>query len=58
MLWMNWAPKAPRTDMAYSVEDNIYIALYGIWQDTAGEAEASTWAVSRMKELAPISSGI
>ena len=58
MLWMNWAPKAPRADMAYSVEDNIYVALYGIWKDAEGEAEASTWAVNRMKELAPISTGI
>ena len=58
MLWINWAPKAPRADMAYSVEDNIYIALYGIWKDAEGEAEASTWAVNRMKELAPISTGI
>ena len=58
MLWMNWAPKAPRADMAYSVEDNVYIALYGLWKDAQGEAAASTWAVSRMKELAPISTGI
>ena len=44
MLWMNWAPKAPRADMAYSVEDNIYVALYGIWKDAENDAGASTWA--------------
>ena len=58
MLWMNWAPKAARPDMAYSLEDNVYIALYGIWKDAHGEAAASTWAVSRMTEMAPLATGI
>jgi FAD/FMN-containing dehydrogenase len=58
MLWMNWAPKAKRQDMAYSMEDDIYIALYGIWEDGAGEPAASTWAVNRMKEMAPLAKGV
>jgi FAD/FMN-containing dehydrogenase len=58
MLWMNWAPKAARPDMGYSLEDNIYIALYGIWKDAPGEAAASTWAVNRMAEMAPLATGI
>ena len=32
MLWMNWAPPSNRPDMAYSVEDDIYIALYSVWR--------------------------
>ena len=35
MLWMNWGPSPQRPDMAYSVEDDTYIALYGVWQDPA-----------------------
>ena len=58
MLWMNWAPKTTRPDMAYSMEDDIYIALYGIWKDKEGDAAASTWAVSRMRELAPLAKGV
>src|SRR5581483_6348268 len=37
MLWMNWGPGStpapPRPDMAYSCEDDTYIALYAVWQD-------------------------
>jgi hypothetical protein len=58
MLWMNWAPKAKRADMAYSVEDNIYIALYGVWKGEQPNAPAATWAVDRMTEMAPLSTGI
>ena len=58
MPWMNWAPKVARQDMAYSMEDNVYIALYGIWKDASGEARASTWATSRMTDMAPLAKGI
>jgi FAD/FMN-containing dehydrogenase len=58
MLWMNWAPRATRPDMAYSMEDDVYIALYGIWKDAQGEAAASKWAVSRMTDLAPLAKGV
>jgi len=58
MLWMNWAPRATRPDMAYSMEDDIYIALYGIWKDAQGEAAASKWAVSRMTDSAPLAKGV
>jgi FAD/FMN-containing dehydrogenase len=58
MLWMNWAPPSTRPDMAFSLEDVIYIALYGIWKDAPGEAAASTWAVDRMLEMAPLAKGV
>ena len=32
-LWLNWGPSPPRQDMAYSIEDDIYLALYGSWKD-------------------------
>jgi hypothetical protein len=58
MLWMNWAPKAARPSMAYSMEDDIYIALYGIWKDAGGEAAASAWAVDNMRAMAPLAKGV
>jgi len=58
MLWMNWAPKATRPDMAYSMEDDIYVALYGIWKDGGGEAAASAWAVDNMRAMAPLAKGV
>ena len=64
MLWMNWAPSHPdtpaRPDMAYSVEDEIYIALYAIWQDPARDdartrrGRATTWR--RWRRSRPASS--
>lgn len=56
-LWMNWAPPRERPDMAFSMEDDTYLALYGVWQDPADDARVGAWAVERMRELAPLASG-
>jgi len=58
MLWMNWGPSPPRPEMAYSVEDETYIALYGVWQDPAEDAAHVAWATERMREMEHLSSGI
>ncbi len=62
MLWMNWGPGSepppPRPDMAYSVEDDTYIALYGVWQDAASDEANVVWATERMREMEHLASGI
>jgi FAD/FMN-containing dehydrogenase len=58
MLWMNWGPSPPRPEMAYSVEDETYIALYGVWEDQAEDEANTAWATERMAEMAHLSSGI
>jgi FAD/FMN-containing dehydrogenase len=59
MLWMNWgAPTPPRPDMAYSVEDETYIALYGVWSDPAQDPANGAWPTERMREMEPLASGI
>lgn len=62
MLWMNWQPGATpqpeRPEMAYSVEDDTYIALYGVWADPAEDEANVAWATERMRELEPFASGI
>lgn len=62
MLWMNWGPgstPAPqRPDMAYSVEDDTYIALYGVWQGEAEDEQNVAWATERMREMEPLATGI
>lgn len=62
MLWMNWGPgssPAPaRPDMAYSLEDDTYIALYGIWQDPREDVGNAGWATERMREMEALASGI
>lgn len=62
MLWMNWRPGThpppARADMAYSVEDDTYIAVYGVWNDPAYDDTGVAWARERMRELEPHASGI
>jgi FAD/FMN-containing dehydrogenase len=58
MLWMNWGPSPPRPEMAYSVEDDTYIALYGVWDDPAEDEENVAWPTERMREMTSLASGI
>jgi FAD/FMN-containing dehydrogenase len=57
-LWMNWGPSPERPDMAYSVEDDIYIALYGSWVDVADDEKYARWPADRMREMEHLASGI
>lgn len=57
MLWLNWAPPPERPDMAFSVEDAIYIALYGGWKDPSDDARCATWAVDNVRAMSHLSSG-
>ena len=57
VLWMNWAPPAERPDMAYSMEDDIYLALYSVWKDTRDDADFVSWPVERMREMDHLASG-
>ena len=58
MLWMNWGPSPPRPDMAYSVEDETYIALYGVWRDPAHDRANVGWATDRMRDMEHLATGI
>ena len=59
MLWMNWGPAEPeRPDMAFSLEDQTYIALYAVSDDPAEDAANVAWATERMREMEALASGI
>ena len=58
MLWMNWGPSPARPEMAYSVEDDTYIALYAVWEDAAEDEANTAWATERMREMEGLASGI
>jgi FAD/FMN-containing dehydrogenase len=58
MLWMNWGPSPERPEMAYSVEDDTYIALYGVWQDPARDEANVAWVADRMREMDGLATGI
>jgi FAD/FMN-containing dehydrogenase len=57
-LWLNWGPSPPRQDMAYSLEDEIYLALYGGWMDPADDDSYGDWARSNMAAMADLATGI
>lgn len=57
MLWMNWAPPPERPDMAYSMEDDIYLALYAVWKDARDDAQFVDWPVERMREMQHLATG-
>jgi FAD/FMN-containing dehydrogenase len=62
MLWMNWGPGATpapaRPEMAYSMEDDTYVACYAVWQDPEQDGTCVAWATERMRELEAHASGI
>ncbi|KUI19759.1 oxidoreductase [Mycobacterium sp. GA-1285] len=57
-LWLNWGPSPARQDMAYSLEDDIYLALYGVWRDAADDDRYADWARSNMAAMAHLATGI
>ncbi len=57
-LWLNWGPVPPRQDMAYSLEDDIYLAVYAVWKDAADDEKYSDWPRSAMAGMADMQTGI
>jgi FAD/FMN-containing dehydrogenase len=58
MMWMLWGPPQPLPDMAFSMQDNLYVALYSIWQNEAEDAAHQAWVTDHMRSLEPFASGI
>lgn len=58
--WTNWGyVKTPkRLDMAFSQEDDFYLALYGAWDAPVDDEKYRLWVTDQMKTLAPYSSGV
>ena len=57
-LWLNWGPSPARQDMAYSLESEIYLALYTAWQSPADDEKHSDWARSNMAAMAGLATGV
>jgi FAD/FMN-containing dehydrogenase len=57
VIWYGWAPQRPLTDMAFSMEGNVYIATYTIWEHEEDDAEMQDWVTSRFRALEPVSKG-
>ncbi|SPX99101.1 FAD-binding oxidoreductase [Mycolicibacterium chubuense] len=57
-LWLNWGPSPQRQDMAYSLEDEIYLALYGVWRDAADDEAHGDWARSNLATMEHLQTGV
>jgi FAD/FMN-containing dehydrogenase len=58
LLWLNWQPPQRSSEMAFSMEDKIYIALYGAWKNPANAPQYEYWASEWMKKMEPLAKGI
>lgn len=58
VLWLNWHPPVRQSKMAFSVEDQIYIALYGAWKSPADSPRYGAWAADWMRRMEHLSTGI
>ena len=58
VLWLNWHPPVRRTEMAFSMEDNIFIALYGAWINAGDTPAYGSWATDWMREMQHLATGI
>jgi FAD/FMN-containing dehydrogenase len=58
LVWFPWTLTPKRPPMAYSVEDELYIALYGAWDDAADDAKYKNFVTERMRAMEAVSTGI
>lgn len=58
VLWLNWYPPVRQSKMAFSMEDKIYIALYGAWKSPKDTARYGNWATDHMKAMSHLATGI
>lgn len=57
-FWFAWGPTKPfPTDMALSMQGDIYVATYTLWTDPAQDKDMEAWPPDRLKELSDLSLG-
>ncbi len=58
MMWILWGPEQDLPDMAFSMQGDIYIAAYSVWNDPAQDEEHQAWVTDNMRALEPLGKGI
>jgi FAD/FMN-containing dehydrogenase len=56
-IFTGWNASPDRPDMAFSVEDEIYMALYTVWQDPADDERYGDWSGSNMAAMSHLATG-
>ncbi|OBB93823.1 FAD-binding oxidoreductase [Mycobacterium sp. 852002-40037_SCH5390672] len=57
-IFTGWKTSADRAEMVYGLEDEIYMALYTIWQDPADDERYRDWAACNMAAMSHLATGI
>jgi hypothetical protein len=57
-IFTGWNASPDREDKVYGLEDEIYMALYTIWQDPADDERYRDWAASSMAAMSHLATGI
>ena len=58
MMWILWGPEQELPDMAFSMQGDIYVAVYSVWDDPAEDRKHQAWVTDRMHDLEPLGKGI
>jgi FAD/FMN-containing dehydrogenase len=50
-IFTGWKPSTDRTELAFAMDDEIYMALYTVWRDSADDERHRDWAGSNMAAM-------
>ncbi len=56
-IWFSMAPLRELPDMAFSLQSEIYLASYVLWEDEAEDERHQAWLASVMADLEPVTVG-
>jgi len=57
IFWWNWGPLRELPDMALSIQGNIYLACYSVWDDEAEDETMERWVVDQMRRVEHLAVG-
>lgn len=57
IFWWNWGPVRDLPDMALSIQGDIYLACYSVWDDPSEDVPMERWVVDQMKRFEPLAVG-
>ena len=57
IFWWDWGPLRPLPDMALSIQGNIYLACYSVWDDEAEDEPMERWVVDQMRRIEHLAVG-
>lgn len=57
-LWLNWQPPIRQTEMAFSMEDKVFLSCYGSWKNQEDTGKYENWANNLLKKYSHLETGI